>query len=65
MTTAEIQEVVKKAMGEDPIEMVIKYYRGLIQLSADVIAEEQKNIHKLEERIGELAPTHKSKDVEE
>lgn len=54
MTTQEIEEAVKKVMGEDPIEMCIRYYKGLIQLSADRIAEEQKTIHKLQKRIEEL-----------
>lgn len=54
MTTNEIQEAVKQVMGQDPIEMCINYYKGLIQISADRIAEEQKTIHKLQERIVEL-----------
>ena len=54
MTTQEIQDVVREAMGKDPIEMVINYYEGLIQLSADYIAEEQARIRSLQERIDEL-----------
>lgn len=54
MNAQDIQEAVKKVMGEDPIEMCIRYYEGLIQLSADRIAEEQKAIHKLQKRIKEL-----------
>lgn len=54
MNAQDIQEAVKKVMGEDPIKMCIRYYEGLIQLSADRIAEEQKAIHKLQERIKEL-----------
>ena len=54
MTTQEIQDVVREVMGKDPIEMVINYYEGLIQLSADYIAEEQARIRSLQERIDEL-----------
>ena len=54
MTTQEIQDVVREAMGKDPIEMAINYYEGLIQLSADYIAEEQARIRSLQERIDEL-----------
>jgi len=54
MTTQEIQDVVREVMGKDPIEMVINYYEGLIQLSADYIAEEQARIRGLQERIDEL-----------
>jgi hypothetical protein len=54
MNASEIQEAVKKVLGEDPIEVCVNYYKGLIQLSADRIAEENKNIHKLEERIKDL-----------
>ena len=54
MTTQEIQDVVREVMGKDPIEMVIRYYEGLIQLSADHIAEEQARIRSLQERIDEL-----------
>lgn len=51
---ADIEEAVKKIMGEVPIDMCIRYYEGLIQLSADRIAEEQKAIRKLQRRIKEL-----------
>jgi len=54
MTTKEIQDVVREAMGKDPVEMAIRYYEGLIQLSADHIAEEQTRIRSLQERIDEL-----------
>ena len=54
MTTQEIQDVVREVMGKDPIEMVINYYEGLIQLSADYIAEEQARIRSLQERVDEL-----------
>ena len=54
MTTQEIQDVVREVMGKDPVEMVIRYYEGLIQLSADYIAEEQARIRSLQERIDEL-----------
>ena len=54
MTTQEIQDAVQEVMGKDPTEMVIRYYEGLIQLSADHIAEEQAHIRSLQERIKEL-----------
>lgn len=56
MNASEIEAAVKEVMGKDPIEMCINYYKGLIQISADIIAEEQKQIRKLEKRIEELAP---------
>lgn len=55
MTLQELQEAVKKAMGQDPIEMTINYYKGLIQFHADRIAENQHDIKKLQERIAELS----------
>jgi len=57
MNSQELQEAVKKAMGQDPIEMCIRYYEGLIQISVDRIAEEQKQIHDLKKRIKELTDT--------
>lgn len=54
MNAQDTQEAIKKVMGEDPIEMCIRYYEGLIRLSADRIAEEQKAIHKLQKKIEEL-----------
>lgn len=54
MNAQEIQEAVKEILGKDPIEMCVNYYRGLIQISADRIAEEQKQIKKLQRRIDEL-----------
>lgn len=54
MNVHDIQEAIKKVMGEDPIEMCIKYYEGLIKLGTDRIAEEQKEIHKLQKKIEEL-----------
>ena len=61
MTTQELQEVVKEIMGKDPIEMVINYYKGLIQISVDRIAEEQNQIIKFQEHIDELAPNQPTK----
>ena len=54
MNAQDIQEAVNKVLGEDPIEMCIRYYEGLIQISIDRIAEEQKAIHKLQKKIEEL-----------
>ena len=63
MNSQELQKAIKEVMGKDPIEMCINYYKGLIQESADRIAEEQKAIRKLQERIDELAtPPIKGKD---
>lgn len=56
MNATEIEKAVKEVMGKDPIEMVVNYYKGLIQLSADKIADEKKTINKLQKRIDELAP---------
>lgn len=54
MKQAELEAAVKEVMGKDPIEMCVRYYEGLIQISADRIAEEQKTIHKLQKIISEL-----------
>lgn len=54
MTTQEIQDFIREVMGKDPTEMLIRYYEGLIQTSADHIAEEQARIRSLQERIDEL-----------
>lgn len=56
MNLQEIQEAVKEVMGKDPHEVVANYYRGLIQHSADIIAQEQKNIRKLKREIDRLTP---------
>lgn len=54
MKASEIQEAVKKVMGEDPVEMVVRYYEGLIQISADRVAEELRkdNMNDLCEACG-------------
>tara|TARA_R110000782_G_scaffold170864_1_gene262596 strand:+ start:526 stop:723 length:198 start_codon:yes stop_codon:yes gene_type:complete len=57
MNAQEIQEAVKEVMGKDPIEMVVKYYEGLIQHNQDIIADCEKDIKKLQKRIVELATT--------
>lgn len=54
MKASEIQEAVKKVMGEDPVEMVVRYYEGLIQISADRVAEELKTIEHLKQEIKRL-----------
>lgn len=54
MTEQEINKAVKEVMGKDPIEMIIKYYEGLIQISLKRIADEEKTIRKLQKRIEEL-----------
>ena len=54
MNASELERAVKEIIGKDPIETCINYYKGLIQISADRIAEEQKTIHKLQKRIREL-----------
>ena len=55
MNVTELEEAVREVMGKDPIEMCINYYKGLIQISANRIAEEEKRIRKLQKRIDELA----------
>jgi hypothetical protein len=62
MNQAQLEEAVKEVMGKDPIEMCINYYKSLIQISADRIAEEQKQIGKLEKRIAELAQPQKREE---
>jgi len=63
MNATEIQEAVKKVIGETPIEMAVNYYKGLIQLSVERIAQEQAEIHKLEELTAELtAPTEQKEE---
>lgn len=65
MTVGEIEEVVKEVMGADPIEMVIKYHEGLIRLSRERIAEEERTIRMLQRRIKELTPTPKNIRIKE
>lgn len=66
MNVTELEEAVREVMGKDPIEMCINYYKGLIQISANRIAEEEKQIRKLQKRIDELAtPTKENLSQEE
>lgn len=54
MNLAQIEQAVKEVMGKDPKEICISYYKGLIQISLERIAEEKKTINKLNKCIDEL-----------
>ena len=58
MNYQELQEAVKEAMTADPTEMVVSYYKGLIQHNADIIADCQKQNRKFKRRIADLTAKH-------
>lgn len=54
MNLQDIEQAVKKVMGENPDDMVVRYYESLIELNRETIADCEKKISELEHRIKEV-----------